>query len=142
MQAFQRSKQSADPAAFIRDRQAHQQWSDLYFAVKLALDERVRLEDLAEFGLLAQANGSYVVDLQKFPQWRPLDGRLYPLTNPAILESYEPALLARGFRDSDITALRMYLATHDPRLGIHAAGRELVERSRNGCRVAARPGRL
>jgi hypothetical protein len=126
-QAFQRKRQDADPAAFIRDRQAHKQWSDLYFAVKLALDERVRLEDLSEFGLVAQANGSYVVDLRKFPQWEPLDRRLYPLTDPAILESYEPALRARGFRDSDIAALRTYLATHDSRLGIHAEGRELVD---------------
>lgn len=126
-QAFQRKQQDADPAAFIRDRQAHQQWSDLYFAVKLALDERVPIDDLAAFGLVAQANGSYVVDLRKFPQWEPLDGRLYQLTNPAVFESYEPALRARGFRDSDVTALRTYLATHDPRLRIHAEGRELVD---------------
>jgi hypothetical protein len=141
-QAFQRKQQDADAAAFIRDRQARKQWSDLYFAVKLALDERVRLEDLAEFGLVAQANGSYVVDLRKFPQWEPLDDRLYLLTNPGVLESYEPALRARGFRDSDITALRTYLATHDPRLRIHAEGRQLIEtfaKRLQGSRQAGQP---
>ena len=126
-QAFQRRQHDADPAAFIRDRQASKQWSDLYFALKLAFDERVQLEDLSAFGLLAQPNGSYVIDLKKFPQWEPLDGRLYVLTNPDVLESYEPALRARGFRDGDLTALRTYLATHDPRLRIHAEGRQLVE---------------
>ncbi|HKS57440.1 MAG TPA: hypothetical protein VJS12_19240 [Steroidobacteraceae bacterium] len=126
-QAFQHKQQEADPAAFISDRQAYRQWSDLYFAVGLALDERVPLKDLAEFGLVAQANGTYVVDLQKFPQWSPLDGRLYRLNNPAVLQDYEPALRARGFRDSDIAALRTYLATHDPRLALHAKGRELIE---------------
>jgi hypothetical protein len=124
---FQRRQQEADPAAFIRDRQAHKQWSDLYFAVKLALDERVPLGDLSAFGLSAQADGTYRVDLRRFPQWEPLDMRLYLLTNPEVLESYEPALRARGFRDEDLGALRTYLATHDPRLRIHTEGRQLVE---------------
>jgi hypothetical protein len=126
-QQFQRKQQDADPAAFIRDRAAHKQWSDLYFAVKLALDERLPLEDLSAFGLIAEANGSYTVDLRKFPQWEPLDARLYLLTSPEVLESYEPALEARGFRDEDLSALRTYLATHDPRLRIHAEGRQLVD---------------
>lgn len=126
-QTFQRKQQDADPAAFIRDRQAYKQWSDLYFAVKLALDERVPLQDLSAFGLAAQADGAYVVDLRKFPQWEPLDTRLYLLTNPEVFESYEPALKARGFRDEDIRALRTYLATHDPRLRIHSEGRQLVD---------------
>lgn len=95
--------------------------------MKLALDERVPLQDLSAFGLAAQADGAYVVDLRKFPQWEPLDTRLYLLTNPEVFESYEPALKARGFRDEDIRALRTYLATHDPRLRIHSEGRQLVD---------------
>lgn len=126
-QAFQRRQQDSDPAAFIRDRQARKQWSDLYFAVKLALDERVALGDLSAFGLIAQADGAYVVDLRKFPQWEPLDTRLYVLTNPEVLESYEPALKARGFREGDISALRVYVATHDARLRVHDEGRQLVD---------------
>ncbi len=126
-QTFQRKQQDADPAAFIRDQRAYRQWSDLYFAVKLALDERMPLGDLAEFGLDAKADGSYVVDLRKFPQWEPLDARLYRLTNPDVFESCESALRARGFRDSDIAALRKYLATHDPRLRVQTEGTQLVE---------------
>jgi len=124
---FRRKQQDADPAAFIRDRRAHQQWSDLFFAVKLALDERLPLEDLADFGLDAQADGSYVVDLRKFPQWEPLDARLNRLNHPDVFESYVDALRARGFRDSDLAKLRAYLATHDPRLRVQAEGRELVD---------------
>jgi hypothetical protein len=30
---FQRKQQDPDPAAFIRDRVAYRQWSDLYFSV-------------------------------------------------------------------------------------------------------------
>jgi hypothetical protein len=126
-QTFRRKQQEADPAAFIRDRSAHKQWADLYFSLKLALDERVPLENLSAFGLIAQPDGTYAVDLRKFPQWEPLDTRLYLLTNPEVFESYVPALKARGFRSEDVRGLRTYLATHDPRLRIHAEGQQLVE---------------
>jgi hypothetical protein len=126
-QAFQRRQQDADPAAFIRDRQARKQWSDLYFTVQLALDERMQVVDLAAFGLEAQPDGSHSVDLRKFPQWEPLDDRLHLLADPEVLQAYAPVLKARGFRDEDLIRLRTYVATHDPRLQIHAQGRELVD---------------
>lgn len=124
---FERKQQDPDPAAFIRDGQAYRQWSDLYFSVQLALDERTPLKDLATFGLVAKPDGSYAVDLRAFPQWDPLDSRLHRLTNPEILESYVPALQARGFRDEDLNALRSYVATHDPQLALHTEGRQLVD---------------
>jgi len=124
---FERKQQDPDAAAFIRDPQAHKQWSDLFFAVKLALDERVPLDDLAEFGLVAQPTGTYNVDLKKFPQWEPLDSLLHQLSNPEVVDSYQAALKARGFRDEDLTALRTYLATHDQRLRIYQEGRQLVD---------------
>ena len=124
---FQRKQQDADPAAFIRDPLAYRQWSDLYFAVLLAMDERTPLAGLEAFGLVARPDGKYVVDLHAFPQWEPLDSRLYRLTNPEILESYVPALKARGFREEDVSALQTYVATHDPRLMLHTEGRQLVD---------------
>jgi hypothetical protein len=124
---FERKRQDADPAAFIRDRGAHKQWSDLYFAVQLAMDEKRPLEGLDAFGLVAKPGGKYVIDLQAFPQWEPLDSRLRKLTNEEVVESYVPALKARGFRDEDIVALRTYLANHDPRMTVYVEGRSLVE---------------
>src|SRR5688572_16371760 len=50
---FERKQQDADPAAFIRDRRAHKQWADVYFAVKLAMDEGTPFGDLSAFGLTA-----------------------------------------------------------------------------------------
>jgi hypothetical protein len=124
---FQRKQQDPDPAAFIRDRSAYRQWSDLYFSVQLAMDDRTPLKGLETFGLVARPDGSYHIDLRAFPQWEPLDSRLHRLTNPEILESYVPALKARGFRDEDVSALRNYVATHDPRLVLHTEGRQLVD---------------
>src|SRR5688572_3754879 len=66
---FERKQREADPAAFLRDRLAHKQWSDVYFAVQLALEEGKPLADLAQFGLLPQPDGSRAVDLREFPQW-------------------------------------------------------------------------
>jgi hypothetical protein len=124
---FQRKQQDPDPAAFIRDVQAYRQWSDLYFSVQLAMDEKTPLKGLEAFGLVARPDGSYLVDLRAFPQWEPLDSRLHRLTNPEILESYVSALKARGFRDEDVTTLRTYVATHDPRMALHTEGRQLVD---------------
>jgi hypothetical protein len=124
---FERKRQDADPAAFIRDRAAHQQWSDLFFAVEVAMAEKTPLKGLDAFGLRARPAGKYVVDLRAFPQWEPLDSRLRKLSNEEVFESYVPALIARGFRDQDIGALRTYLANNDPRVTMYAEGRQLVE---------------
>lgn len=125
--AFQRKQEDPDPAAFIRDRAAHKQWSDLYFAVQLAMDEKTPLKGLDAFGLVAKPQGKYVVDLRAFPQWEPLDSRLNKLRNEEVVESYVPALKARGFRDEDVGALQAYLANNDPDMVVYAKGRQLVE---------------
>ena len=124
---FQRKQQDPDPAAFIRDAKAYRQWSDLYFSVQLAMDEKTPLKGLESFGLVAKPDGSYMVDLHAFPQWEPLDSRLHKLTNQEVLESFVPALKMRGFRDEDVSALRTYVATHDPRLALNTEGRQLVD---------------
>jgi hypothetical protein len=123
---FQR-KREEQPGAFIRDRAAHRQWSDLYYAIMLAMDEGRPLGDLSEFGLIGDSNRAYTVDLKKFPQWAPLDSRLYVLTNPDLLESYVPALKARGYRDADVDTLRTYVAAHDPRQLMIAEGKSLAD---------------
>jgi len=124
---FQRKQQDPDPAAFIRDVKAYRQWSDLEFAVQLAMDEKTPLKGLDGFGIVARTDGTYTVDLRAFPQWEPLDSRLHKLANPEILESFVPALKARGFRDEDVTALQSYVATHDPRVDLQKEGRQLVD---------------
>ncbi len=124
---FQRKQQDADPAAFIRDRVAHKQWSDLYFAVKLAMDEKSRSRASTPSVSSPGQTASTWSICARIPQWEPLDSRLTILTNPEIVESYVPALKARGFRDEDVDALRTYLANNDPRLTVYAEGRQLVD---------------
>jgi hypothetical protein len=137
---FQRKQQESDPAAFIRDAKAYRQWSDLEFAVQLAMDERTPLKDLEAFGVVARSDGTYRVDLHAFPQWEPLDSKLHRLANPEILESYLPALKARGFRDEDVAALQTYTATHDPRVDLHTQGRQLVDTFANRLQTQRKAG--
>lgn len=125
--ARKRAEAGERPGAFIRDRAAHKQWVDLRYSVERAMDEGRPLADFAEFGLTAQPNGQYKVDLERFPQWSPLDQRLHILTNASVLKSYLPALKARGFRDSDIETLLTYVATHDQDQAMYAQGRALID---------------
>jgi len=137
---FQRKQQESDPAAFIRDAKAYRQWSDLEFAVQLAMDERTPLKGLDAFGIIAKEDGTYKVDLHAFPQWEPLDSRLHKLANPEVLESFVPALKVRGFRDEDLSALETYLATHDPDLTLNTEGRQLVDTFANRLQAQRKSG--
>jgi hypothetical protein len=120
-------KREGEPGAFIRDRAAHRQWVDLYFSITRAMDEGRRLDNLSGFGLIAKPDGQYSIDLKEFPQWDPLDARLFLLSNLEVFESYLPALKARGFRDTDVEAVRAYVGTHDPRQISYPAGKQLFE---------------
>jgi len=124
---YERKQQEGKPGAFIRDRAAHEQWVDLYFSVTRAMDEGRPLENLSAFGLVAKPDGQYSIDLKAFPQWDPLDARLFLLSNPDVLESYAPALAARGFRDVDLDALRAYVSTHDARQTSYPEGKQLFD---------------
>jgi hypothetical protein len=126
-ETYQRKQQEADPAAFIRDRVAHKQWSDLHFSITLAMDEKLPLEDLADFGLIAQPDRTYTVDLKRFPQWETLEKRLRVLNNADVLQSFIPELESRGFRDIDVDKLCEYVATHDPGVLRYTEGLELVD---------------
>lgn len=98
------------PGAIVRDRAAFDEWFAMRWALDRALDDRQPLGDLAEFGLVAQPNGSYSVDTQQFPQWAPFDQRLELLRDPQFRAAHVPELRARGFREADILKLEGYLA--------------------------------
>jgi hypothetical protein len=113
--------------AFIRDEAAYTRWVNLEYRLILAMDEKLPLAELADFGLIAHPDGQYSVEPEQYPQWEPLDQRMYSLANADVLESYIPALEAWGFRDTDIEVLRTYVATHNPEQDFFAEAKELVE---------------
>jgi hypothetical protein len=140
-ETFDQKQQEPDPGAFIRDPAAHKQWADLYFSVIRALDEGVPLDDLAKYGLVVKADGTHSINLKQFPQWEPLDSRLFVLSNPAVFESTIPALKARGFADGDVDALRAYLAAHDPSVMTHEQASQLVHGFAQRLKLGKKTGR-
>jgi hypothetical protein len=114
----------------LRDPAAFQQWVDLQFAIERRLDEGHSLGDedsLARFGLIKQKDGSYVVETKDFPQWKSLVAAIVLLADPNGVESFAPALAARGFRPEDIDTLRHYIRTHNLDAAGFAEHKELVQ---------------
>jgi len=107
-------------SAALRDRNAHAQWVDFRWQFMEAIDAATPLKELEEFGLISNGDGSYSIDLIRFPHWYPLDARMKMLRNPGGLAFHVEELRIRGFRDQDISALREYLAKMDPERGRNA----------------------
>jgi hypothetical protein len=106
-------KRAESATALIRDDAARQAWTDLEYRIVRAINEGRALGDLSEFGLESRPDGSFAVDVKRYPQWRPLDASLPVLSSPEVISLYEARLKARGFRQSDMDALRLYVADHD-----------------------------
>jgi hypothetical protein len=114
----------------IRDPAAFQQWTDLQWTIERRLDEGRALgdeESLARVGVIKQRDGSYIVHTKDFPQWKSLVAALVLLANPSGVESFAPALEARGFRAEDLEKIRDYIRTHDLDAAGFAEHKELVQ---------------
>lgn len=121
-------KRAESANALIRDAAARQSWTDLEYRIVRAIQEGRSLGDLSEFGLESKPDGSFSVDLKRFPQWQPLDASLPVLSSPEAISAYEARLKARGFRQSDMDALRIYVAEHDLTVAIQAAATRIAEK--------------
>jgi hypothetical protein len=102
-------------AGIVRDKAAYQQWFETEWRLQRAIDAKRPLGDLSEFGLTSNRDGSYSVDLSKYPQWEPLPTRLDRFREPQHLRLDIEALKVRGFRDQDIEALGAYVTGSPPR---------------------------
>ena len=121
-------KRAESPSALIRDFAARQSWTDLEYRIVRAIQEGRSLGDLSAFGLQSKPDGSFSVDLKRFPQWQPLDASLPVLSSPEAISGYEARLKARGFRHSDMDAVRTYVAEHDLALATQAAATRIAEK--------------
>lgn len=102
-------------AGIIRNKPAHAKWFDTQWRLQRAIDARRPLGDLSEFGIKPNGDGSYSVDIKRFPQWDLLDGDLSVLLVPEAFEGYAMELRQRGFRDQDIEAMQAYMRRNQPR---------------------------
>jgi hypothetical protein len=93
----------------------------LAWQIQQAIDERRPLKDLAEAGITAQADGSYLVDTNAHPEWRDLHQSIAVLLSGENLERWLPLLVNRGFRSEDLEIVRAYVRIHDPAAASAAA---------------------
>jgi hypothetical protein len=111
---------AASPMEALANKALFLEYFDLKWQISRALDEKRPIPDLSAAGLVKQADGSISIDLGANPQWDPFAQKLSLL--PAMnFENLSPLLVNRGFRESDLVALKNYMTTHDLQASMKAS---------------------
>jgi hypothetical protein len=103
---------AVSPVEMVTNQVLSQKRFDLEWQLTRALEDKRPQEDLSALGLEKYENG-FRIDYNKFPQWQPFPERLASLMPTMNMDVAGPLLIARGFRESDVAALRSYLEIHD-----------------------------
>jgi hypothetical protein len=103
---------TASPVEMVTNRALSQEHFDLVWQLTRALEDKRPLEDLSALGLVKDGNG-FRIDYNAFPQWQPFPEKVALLMPTMNMDVTGPQLVGRGFRDSDVVALRNYLETYD-----------------------------
>jgi hypothetical protein len=93
----------------LGDRVLYSQWVELRWHLSRALDRGTLGDALAEFGITSKGDGSYDVDLKRYPQWSPLQITLSSFLSPANRDHSLQYLKSRGLSDAGVQGLRAYL---------------------------------
>lgn len=112
---------SAAMSSLLRNPDEHAKWFELRWQLGQAVDATKPLDGLSEYGISARGDGSYSVDLERFPQWDPLDHKMQGFFSPGSRDRTMQALKERGFRNEEIAALRQYLENNSPELAVTEA---------------------
>jgi hypothetical protein len=103
---------AGSPSEMVTNQALTRDRFELEWQITRALEDKRPLEDLSAIGLEKYENG-FRIDYDGFPQWQPFPEKLASLMPTMNMDAVGPLLVARGFRDSDVAALRSYLETHD-----------------------------
>jgi hypothetical protein len=114
------------PAGLLRDASSYQKWTDLRWQLWRMLEEGKPLGDLTELGVNDHGEGSFSIDLERFPEWQPLE-------SAAALYGFEwrswtaPELRKLGFSEEEMQRLKDYLDANDPERAAFIECRPLLE---------------
>ena len=103
---------TASPLEIVANKSLLLEQYDLEWHLKRALEDNRPLEDLSAIGLVKDGNGIRI-DFNAFPQWHPFHEKLAALIPTMDIDAVGSQLVARGFRESDVAAVRSYLKSHD-----------------------------
>jgi hypothetical protein len=109
---------AASPGEMVTNKGLFLERFELKWLVTRAVDDRLPLDDLSAVGFVKREDGSIEIDLNAFPQWASFTDTLVAMMPTMNFDIAGPLLINRGFRESDITAIKNYLATHDLQVAI------------------------
>jgi hypothetical protein len=112
---------AADATRLVTDPALARQRFELQWKVQRAIDEKQPLNELAAMGVVARGDGSYAVDVDKFPVWDNLHDGIVHMLHSDQLEPILRDLQNRGFRPEDAQQVRDYVVAHDARVAQKAA---------------------
>jgi len=104
---------NVSPAAVVTNKALFLEHFDLEWQIKRALEDKRPMEDLSAIGLVKDESGSLRIDFNASPQWQPFPEILASMMPIISLDTAGPLLVNRGFRESDVAAIRSYIETHD-----------------------------
>lgn len=101
----------------IKDPQRNYEFLEVEYWIGVAIELGISLEPLSRYGLEALDNGSYSIDLQKYPEWVTTHISLLKFRNKENLPLlFREFLLPMGFKQDDVNALETYIDSRDPSL--------------------------
>lgn len=110
---YKRLKETT-PAELVNSDALSRDIFEIKWQLTRAVDERRPIGELAEFGVQPRGDGAYEIDDNAFPFWRTFDEILGLMLPTANLDIVGAQLIDRGFRDTDVAAVKEYVARHDP----------------------------
>lgn len=116
-----REIRAATPLQTIASASLARQQFDLAWQMERAVNEGRQLKEMEEVGFVSRGDGSYVVDVAKYPEWRVQADNIKSVLTSNLLDPVCDALLERGFRPEDVATLKKYVAEHDVVSMGHAA---------------------
>src|SRR5690349_21153450 len=100
------------PVEMVSSKALTQEYFETKWQLERALEDKRPMEDLTALGLVKDGSG-FSIDYNAFPQWNPFFEVLAVLAPTLDMNALGPLLVARGFRDADVAAIRSYIETHD-----------------------------
>ena len=98
---------------FLAGLKNHQATIELQTLFDLALNERLPLEGLAEFGITVENQRNYTYNLKQQPHLALASELFNKLTEVSDVDINSPYLIERGFRQSDLDTLKQFLSQFD-----------------------------
>ena len=98
----------------LRNDGASVELNDLRWQLQDLLNQGATLTGFEDVGIRAREDGrSVILDLERFPQWRPFDGFVAGLANPELFRAIVPEMKKHGLSEKDLQTLTTYLTNTD-----------------------------